>query len=80
MVDGALPGDDLARLSNRDLGLRVNGQTVLSDPTELATSSDCQSELNCWVEVGPSAGMDGEEVVIGEPRSGCHETDFFDLA
>jgi hypothetical protein len=79
IADAVLPDDDFDRLSDRDLGLRVNGHIVLSEATEFAVSLDCQSELCCSPELCPSALALDDDETVGDPRSGCHETDFFDL-
>lgn len=79
IADAVLPNDDFDRLSERDLGLRVKGHIVLSEATEFAVSLDCQSEVYCSTELCPSARAAEDEDAVGDPRSGCHETDFFDL-
>lgn len=80
MADIMLPEGDFARLSDNDLGLRKNGQSVLSEATEPAPSLVCQSELYCPLESCPEAcAAKDEDDAVSEPRSGCHETDFFDL-
>jgi hypothetical protein len=66
--DSDVGGDwDWERFSERELGLRGNGQMVLSEAMEAASSHDGALGSACPQE---------DEV---EPKSGCQVTDFLDL-
>lgn len=63
------------RLSERELGLRGNGQRVLSDAVDVA-SLDARV-IRVSVDEGSIAGRPEDDEV--DPSSGSQETDFFGL-